>query len=311
MLTGPLRYESVVLVIFVSAARGDDVNPGTLASPVREIGKAIALATVGDTVLVLDGGDYAPFAVSKSVSIVAPGVHAEVVAPPAPYGSRAVSVNAGPGDVVVLRGLALRGAGATVGIAFGSGAVLRIEECSISNFVSTADGIPGHGIEVLAAGVLTVADSVLRDNSQALRFQEGSRSRGEIRNCRIEGSGRIAAVGDAEFNAAGVEVGHSTRVTVANSQITGYGLGFYVRGNVGSPLAALTITGSTITNNRIGVYADRTGQVHLVESTVSLNADGLFTLNNGIIYTAGNSAILGNFTTNIGSGTVYFASDLS
>ena len=298
-------------MIYVSATRGNDGNPGTLASPVRQIAKGVALATAGDTVLVLDGGDYTPFDVGKTLNIVAHGVYAEVAAPPGPFGSRAVSVNAGPADVVVLRGLALRGAGATVGIAFGSGRLLRIADCSISNFVSTPEGFPGYGIDVVAAGVLTLADSVLRDNSGALHFQGGVTSRGEIRNCRIEGSGRITAADGADINAVGVQVGFSNRVTVANSLITGYGLGFYVRGNVGSPLAALTITGSTVTNNRIGVYADRTGQVHLVGSTVSLNENGLFTLNNGIIYTAGNNAILGNFTANIGSGTVFFASDLS
>ena len=298
-------------MIFVSAPRGDDTNPGTLASPVRQIARAVTLATPGDTVLVLDGGDYAPFSVGKSLSVVAEGAHAQVSAPSAPFGNRALSVNAGPTDVVVLHGLALRGTGATVGISFGSGKMLRVEHCSISNFVSTADGHPGYGIEVLAAGVLTVADTVLRDNSTGIRFQGGVEIRGEIRNCQIEGSGRITATDGADSNASGVEVGTSHRVNVAGSRITGYGLGFYVRGNAGSPLAALTITGSTITNNRIGVYADRTGQVHLVGSTVSLNEHGLFTLNNGIIYTAGNNAILGNFTNNIGAGTVFFASDLT
>jgi hypothetical protein len=298
-------------MIFVSAHRGNDANPGTIALPVRQIAKGVALATAGDTVLVLDGGDYTPFDVGKSLKVVAEGVCAEVSAPAGPFGSRAVSVNAGPADVVVLHGLALRGAGATVGISFSSGKVLRVEQCSISNFVSTPEGIPGYGIDVSAAGVVTVADTVLRDNSEGIRFQGSVDIRGEIRNSRIEGSGRIAAVDGADFNATGIEVGISNRVTVADSRVTGYGLGFYVRGNAGSPLAALTITGSTITNNRIGVYADRTGQVHLVGSTVSLNEDGLFTLNSGIIYTAGNNAILGNFTNNIGAGTVFFASDLS
>ena len=80
---------------------------------------------------------------------------------------------------------------------------------------------------------------------------------------------------------------------------------------MGSPLAAITLSGSTITNNRIGVYADNTGQVHLTESTVSLNETGLFTLNSGIIYTAGDNAIFGNFSVNIGGGTAFFASDIT
>jgi len=298
-------------MIFVSAQRGNDGNPGTITSPVRQIAKGVDLATAGDTVMVLDGGDYAPFSVGKTLTVVAEGVYAEVAAPAGPFGSRAVSVNAGPADVVVLSGLALRGVGATVGISFGSGKVLRVEDCSISHFLSSPEGFPGHGIEASAAGVLTLADTVLRDNSSGISFQGGLNIRGEIRRCRIEGRGRLTAPDTADVNAIGVQVGISNRVTVADSRITGYGLGFYVRGNAGSPLAALTITGSTVTNNRIGVYADRTGQVHLVGSTVSLNETGLFTLNSGIIYTSGDNAILGNFSLNIGAGTVFFASDLS
>ena len=69
--------------------------------------------------------------------------------------------------------------------------------------------------------------------------------------------------------------------------------------------------GASTTNNRIGIYADRTGQVHLARSVVSLNDIGLKTLNAGIIYTAGDNAVLGNFETNIGPGTVFFASDIT
>ena len=49
----------------------------------------------------------------------------------------------------------------------------------------------------------------------------------------------------------------------------------------------------------------------LAGSTISLNETGLFTLDDGILYTSGDNAILGNFGLNIGAGTVFFASDLS
>ena len=52
-------------------------------------------------------------------------------------------------------------------------------------------------------------------------------------------------------------------------------------------------------------------EVHLARSVVSLNDIGLKTLNAGIIYTAGDNAVLGNFETNIGPGTVFFASDMT
>ena len=64
-------------------------------------------------------------------------------------------------------------------------------------------------------------------------------------------------------------------------------------------------------NNRIGVYADRTGQALLTRCTVTLNDTGLFTLNDGVIYTAGDNAVFGNSSSNIGAGTVYLKPDLS
>lgn len=70
-------------------------------------------------------------------------------------------------------------------------------------------------------------------------------------------------------------------VAVVDSLITDYGLGAYIRGFEGGARPALTLTGTTVTNNRIGVYADRTGQALLTRCTVTLNDTGLFTLNGG------------------------------
>ncbi len=127
-------------------------------------------------------------------------------------------VSAGTTGVVVLRGLTIRGQGATVGIQFNSGR-LRVERCTVSGFVSSPDGFP-------------------------------SRDRGQW--TRIDGAG---------FRTA------------------------------------------------------RQRQRHLLQwlarSVVSLNDIGLKTLNAGIIYTAGDNAVLGNFETNIGPGTVFFASDIT
>jgi hypothetical protein len=75
----------------------------------------------------------------------------------------------------------------------------------------------------------------------------------------------------------------------------------------------LTLTDSVITHNRIGIYADRTGQVHLARSTVSLNATDLITLNAGVIYTAGDNAVIGNLSENISGGAAvsFFKSDVT
>ena len=93
-------------------------------------------------------------------------------------------------------------------------------------------------------------------------------------------------------------------------------MGIYIRGGevAGSPAPLLTLTDSVITHNRIGIYADRTGQVHLARTTVTLNESaGLFTLNDGVVYTAGNNSVMGNLSQNIGGGAkvLFFKSDIT
>jgi hypothetical protein len=98
------------------------------------------------------------------------------------------------------------------------------------------------------------------------------------------------------------------------SLVSGHGdQGIYIRGDAGSPIALLTLTDTVITHNRIGIYADFIGQVHLVHSTVTLNSTGVFTLNGGVIYTAGNNSVIGNLVENFvgGANVVFFKSDLT
>jgi len=288
-------------MIFVSALRGNDGNAGTLAAPVREIAAAVGMATAHETILVLDGGEYAPFTINKSLTVEAVGVHAQVTAPAAPFGARAVSVTTAAGDVVVLRGLVLRGAGATTGIAYYGPGKLRVERCTISHFLSTPEGYPGQAIEA-GGDVLTVVDTIMRDNSAGINCLSDA-LRAVIERCRIEG--------DRDYNSVGLSVSRGQRIAVAESVVSDYGLGIYARGFAGWPIAAVTVSRSTVVNNRIGIYADLLGQVHLAGTTVSLNDEGLFTLNGGLIYTVGNNAVLGNFGANLAPGTVFFASDLT
>jgi hypothetical protein len=290
-------------VIYVSAQRGDDANVGSLVAPFRQISKAVAQSTAGDTIVVLDSGDYALFSVNKSLTIAAECAHAEVSAPAAPYGNTAVTVNAGATDVVVLRGLAIKGTGGTVGISLSSGKTLHVENCTISNFASTPGGIGGYGIRV-NNGLLKAKDTVLRENTNGIYFSSGTSVRGIIDHCRIEGDGNP--------NANGIDISFGVHVTMRASTISGFADdAIYIRGAVGSPVPLISVIDSTITHNRIGIYADRTGQVHLVYSTVTLNSTGLFTLNNGVIYTAGNNAVIGNLVANMdpAANVLFFKSD--
>jgi hypothetical protein len=129
--------------------------------------------------------------------------------------------------------------------------------------------------------------------------------RGVLDHCRIEGNGHS--------NGIGVEIDAGAQVTVTGSLVSGQDLGIYLRGAEGSSRPLLTLADTAITHNRIGLYADRTGQVHLTGSTVTLNSTGVFTLNNGVVYTAGNNSVIGNLVENYagGANVVFFKSDVT
>jgi hypothetical protein len=292
-------------MIWVSAQRGSDANAGTLAAPVREIARAAQMAVAGDTVVVLDSGEYRSFRVNKSLTVVAEGVHAQVSGPSTVVGYE-IGIDPGSDGVVLLRGLAVRGAstGPASGITVFSGRV-RIERCTISGFGPRPDQVQACGIRTRAnaSTVLTVVDTVLRDNVGAITaFGQGA-TRVSMARCVLRG--------DSGGDSFGIEVGQNGMVAITDSVLIDHDIGAYIRGIEGSPRATLALTGTTVTNNRIGVYSDKTGQALLTRCTVTLNDKGLFTLNDGVIYTAGDNAVFGNFSQNIGAGTMHLTPDLS
>jgi Right handed beta helix region len=277
-------------MIYASAQRGDDTNAGTFAAPLREISKAIERVSAGETIVVLDSGDYAPFTVDKSLEIEAHDAQAKIRPGASPF--PAIRVGAGSADVVSLRGLTMTDPDGRVGVSFESGRALHVERCAISGFDA--------GIRV-EQGILYVEDTRLLETGI-----EHVGGRAVIDGCSIRGSG-------ASVHGTGLLISGSARMTVMRSLISDHSSGIYLRGAPGSAAPLLSLTDSVITHNRHGIYADRTGQVQLSRTTVTLNDIGLFTLNNGVIYTVGNNAVLGNLDQNIGPGAIvrFFHSDVT
>src|SRR5207244_8950603 len=84
----------------------------------------------GGEVTALDSGGYGPVTISQAVSLVAPpGVYAGISV----FSGTGITVNAGPSDVVTIRGLTLNGLGGTDGIDFNSGAELYVQDSVFKN----------------------------------------------------------------------------------------------------------------------------------------------------------------------------------
>src|SRR5438105_3535713 len=122
---------------FVSAATGNDANPCTRSAPCRNFQAAIAQTASGGEVVVLDSGGYGTVTINQAVSLVAPaGVYAGISV----FAGTGIYVNAGPSDVVTIRGLTLNGLGGSDGIAFFSGAALYVLSTDFNNLTDAGVG---------------------------------------------------------------------------------------------------------------------------------------------------------------------------
>src|SRR5436309_2080842 len=89
---------------FVSGSGNDTGNTTcSRTSPCRSFGAAIGLTNAGGEMVVLDSAGYGPFTIGKAISISAEGVEAAITATT----TDAITINAGPSDVVNLRSLTI------------------------------------------------------------------------------------------------------------------------------------------------------------------------------------------------------------
>ena len=134
--------------VFV-ASYGSDSNPCSFTQPCRTFQAAVTAVLAGGEVTAIDSAGFSPMTINKAVTITSPpGIEAGI-APSA--GGTAITIAAGPTDVVVLRGLTLEGAATgQTEIAFADGAGLEILDCVIRNFTQTGISVgPGTFISLL------------------------------------------------------------------------------------------------------------------------------------------------------------------
>ncbi len=141
--------------VFASARSGSDANScDSVLTPCQTLQGAVNQVAAGGEVIVLDSGGYGRVSIGKAVKIEASaGIVAFVH--PSNTSFPAVSIFAGAGESVVLRGLVLS-VGESDGIEVGSVGELRVENCLIDGFA--------RGIDVLSPGQLVVADTVISNS---------------------------------------------------------------------------------------------------------------------------------------------------
>jgi hypothetical protein len=151
---------------FVSG-HGSDENPCSLTAPCRSFAGAITKTSPGGEIAVLDTAGYGTVQINQSVNIVnEDGVEAGISV----TSGDGITINAGPSDVVNLRGLTLVGAtGSGNGITFNSGVTLNIQNCVIRGF----SGVGGNGLNLVptVSSDINVSNTIVSGNSAGITLE--------------------------------------------------------------------------------------------------------------------------------------------
>jgi hypothetical protein len=260
---------------------GNDANPCSIFSPCKTLAGAYGKTAAGGQINALDANAVGTLSIDHSITIDVSESFNGILGL---AGFDGITVAAGASDVVVLRGLTLHGAGvADNGIKFVSGGRLQVENCIITGFTQ-------RGIDYESKGTnqLIVKDTVIRENGAAgiiVQPVGAGSAQATIEHTRLEG------------NQNGLSVQDNANVTIRDSVLAGNSSnGVVVTASAAS--TEVNIEDCLMANNAdTGVKASGPGAkaiVRLSGSTVTANATGLFADVGGTIDSFANNNIGGN-----------------
>jgi hypothetical protein len=280
---------------------GDDANPCSRTAPCKTFAGAISKTSAGGEINALDPGGFGGVTITKAITIANEGVGEAGVLVSATNG---ITVNAGPNDVVVLRGLVFEGLGATGnslnGVKFNTGATLIIQNCMMRDFAGASPN--GYGIAFTPSAVssLFVSDSSMTGNGNAagptgggvLIQPTGSGSAKASLN-RIDVANNIAGIrADGTGSTGGISVSISDSTVTANAYS-----GITATTPAGGSSIAMEIMRSNSTNNGIGLNAHGAGTTMRVGySSVTGNATGINVVSGALGTSLGNNLVFDNAT---------------
>jgi hypothetical protein len=279
--------------VFV-AATGSDSNPCTFTSPCRTFQHAHDTVAANGEINALDPAGYGPLTITKPISIQGHGF-AEISVP---NGGTGITISAGFGDIISLRGLILDGTGGgTLGILFDTALSLTVVDCVARNMIT--DGLRFVS-NATTTQSLAVSNSYFTDNNIGIQIRTANS--GTV-VAAIDRTGMYGNSGNGLFvNGFGGTGGLFVAVTdsvAANNGFAGLGSGFEVASTTGHSISNLSLTHSLVEGNIIGVQANGPAStLWLAQSTLTGNASGFSTASGGVINT-----YLDNYNTSNGAGT--------
>ena len=274
---------------------GDDVNPCSRTAPCKTFAGAISKTAAGGEINCLDPAGFGAVTINKSLVIDCHYTEGGALA-----GGNGIVVNAGAGDVVVIRGLDIFGVNPpTNGVRFIAGGALHIEDTVIRRF--NAAGSFGVSFQPAGSSLLFITNTTITQNGSAtgggILIQPtgaAGTARVMMNNVRVDDN----ANNDLQVNTTGNTTATGINIVIRDSTFTGSGTGINVVTPNGTQTAIVHLDNVTVANNSsTGILANGpTGTVRVNNSTITGNAMGVNPLGGSQIGTFGNNRLVGNPT---------------
>jgi hypothetical protein len=226
---------------------GNDANPCSRTAPCKTFAGAISKTAAGGEINCLDSAGYGAVTITKGLTINCLGVIGSVLV----SGTNGIIVQAGPSDVVILRGIEFQGLGTGInGIRFLAGKALVVDNCAIYGFttngVDVALGATGSSVTVKDTTITNLGGAGIRATTSVGGV---SVSADHVNISRTHTGVEVAAGGNASVsNSNGVLASASGAVmAVANSVMSS--------NNVG---ANASVSGATIALTNSDLFANNT-----------------------------------------------------
>ncbi|MDQ6867465.1 MAG: right-handed parallel beta-helix repeat-containing protein [Pseudomonadota bacterium] len=272
---------------FVSG-KGTDAAACTVTAPCRTFAFALTQTNASGEIDVLDPAGYAPVTTTKAISIVNDG--AGVAGIQAGSGATGVTINAGAGDSVHLRGLTIEGLGSGQnGIQFNTGGNLAIENCVIRNFVGA-----GINISPRTSSSFSVSNTIA-SNTDGIAIQPTGTAVVKGVLSKVTANNNF----DGILVDGSVTTGTSLNVTIDDSVASNNGsIGVFAQSASGHATTAVMQRNVVASGNGgSGLEADTNAILRVAHSVVTGNGTGVAT-SGGTIQSYGDNDIDGNTNNN-------------
>ncbi|MEA2939394.1 MAG: hypothetical protein QOC56_2898 [Alphaproteobacteria bacterium] len=254
---------------FVSA-NGSDANTCARPQPCRTLQGAHNKTNAGGEINMLDPAGYGIVTINKSISIVNDGVGSAGVLVGA--SQTGITINAGPNDVINLRGLIIEGAGAGQdGIVFSSGKSLTMQNMVVR-------GLTGQGIRLVptTSSNFAVSNTLVADNADSgITVRPVGTSltvKAVFNSVEVSNNFNIGIGVDGTVSTGTINVSVLESVAANNP-----GIGFGVQSSLGQAVTTMTLVRSAAVNNGGPVAAGAQGDnatIRIGQTTITGNANG-------------------------------------